>query len=98
MPQGQDENPDQKWKDQLDHSTAGFVLVNENFEFPDLLGAAYEYLIKFIADSAGKKAENSNPGRGRSPAGATYQTPGREHRLRSYGLFRWLFDTSTSIL
>ncbi|MEK7828056.1 MAG: N-6 DNA methylase, partial [Thermodesulfobacteriota bacterium] len=26
-----------------------------NFEFPDLLGAAYEYLIKFFADSAGKK-------------------------------------------
>ena len=31
-----------------------FVLVNNNFEFPDLLGAAYEYLIKFFADSAGK--------------------------------------------
>ncbi len=28
----------------------------ENLEFPDLLGAAYEYLIKFFADSAGKKA------------------------------------------
>lgn len=32
-----------------------FVLVNHNFEFPDLLGAAYEYLIKYFADSAGKK-------------------------------------------
>jgi type I restriction enzyme M protein len=31
-------------------------LKDENFEFPDLLGAAYEYLIKFFADSAGKKA------------------------------------------
>lgn len=31
-------------------------LRDENFEFPDLLGAAYEYLIKFFADSAGKKA------------------------------------------
>ncbi|MBU2513994.1 N-6 DNA methylase [bacterium] len=30
-------------------------LKNEDFEFPDLLGAAYEYLIKFFADSAGKK-------------------------------------------
>lgn len=30
-------------------------LVNDNFEFPDLLGAAYEYLIKYFADSAGKK-------------------------------------------
>ncbi len=28
-------------------------LRDENFEFPDLLGAAYEYLIKFFADSAG---------------------------------------------
>jgi type I restriction enzyme M protein len=32
-----------------------FVLVNDNFEFPDLLGAAYEYLIKFFADNSGKK-------------------------------------------
>ncbi|MCB2203860.1 type I restriction-modification system subunit M [bacterium] len=31
-------------------------LKDENFEFPDLLGAAYEYLIKYFADSAGKKA------------------------------------------
>src|SRR5208337_2528 len=30
-------------------------LGNDDFEFPDLLGAAYEYLIKFFADSAGKK-------------------------------------------
>lgn len=30
-------------------------LANHDFEFPDLLGAAYEYLIKFFADSAGKK-------------------------------------------
>ena len=30
-------------------------LSNDAFEFPDLLGAAYEYLIKYFADSAGKK-------------------------------------------
>ncbi|MEI6234473.1 MAG: N-6 DNA methylase [Planctomycetota bacterium] len=30
-------------------------LANGCFEFPDLLGAAYEYLIKYFADSAGKK-------------------------------------------
>ncbi|GGB54997.1 class I SAM-dependent DNA methyltransferase [Deinococcus soli (ex Cha et al. 2016)] len=30
-------------------------LLNEDFEFPDLLGAAYEYLVKQFADSAGKK-------------------------------------------
>ena len=48
--------PDQKWKDLLDHfNQPRFVLVNDNFEFPDLLGAAYEYLIKYFADSAGKK-------------------------------------------
>ena len=33
----------------------GISLSNEDFEFPDLLGAAYEYLIKYFADSAGKK-------------------------------------------
>ncbi|MHB8880891.1 MAG: type I restriction-modification system subunit M [Thermodesulfovibrionales bacterium] len=53
---GKTKIPDQKWKDLLDHfNQPRFVLVNENFEFPDLLGAAYEYLIKFFADSAGKK-------------------------------------------
>ncbi|MBC5772790.1 type I restriction-modification system subunit M [Pontibacter sp. KCTC 32443] len=30
-------------------------LKDSDFEFPDLLGAAYEYLIKYFADSAGKK-------------------------------------------
>ena len=53
---GKTKIPDQKWKDLLDHfNQPRFVLVNENFEFPDLLGAAYEYLIKYFADSAGKK-------------------------------------------
>lgn len=46
---------DQKWKDLLDHFNAFGPLVNDRFEFPDLLGAAYEYLIKYFADSAGKK-------------------------------------------
>ena len=32
-----------------------YKLTTENFEFPDLLGAAYEYLLKQFADSAGKK-------------------------------------------
>lgn len=31
-------------------------LKDSDFEFPDLLGAAYEWLIKHFADSAGKKA------------------------------------------
>ncbi len=32
-----------------------YRLRNDDFEFPDLLGAAYEYLIRDFADSAGKK-------------------------------------------
>ncbi|QSZ27624.1 type I restriction-modification system subunit M [Aceticella autotrophica] len=32
-----------------------YELLPSNFEFPDLLGAAYEYLLKEFADSAGKK-------------------------------------------
>lgn len=47
--------PDQKWIDLINHFNSMPALLNENFEFPDLLGAAYEYLIKFFADSAGKK-------------------------------------------
>ena len=66
---GRTKIPDQKWKDLLDHfSQPGLVLVNDNFEFPDLLGAAYEYLIKFFADSAGKK-------------GGEFYTPGEVVRL-----------------
>ncbi|MBA3899333.1 MAG: SAM-dependent DNA methyltransferase, partial [Bacteroidetes bacterium] len=30
-------------------------LTDDNLEFPDLLGAAYEFLIKYFADNAGKK-------------------------------------------
>lgn len=53
---GKTKIPNQKWKDLLDHfNQPQYVLVNDNFEFPDLLGAAYEYLIKYFADSAGKK-------------------------------------------
>ena len=39
----------------LIHHFNKYKLINENFEFPDLLGAAYEYLLKEFADSAGKK-------------------------------------------
>lgn len=47
---------DQRWIDLINHFNSNLPpLVNENFEFPDLLGAAYEYLIKYFADSAGKK-------------------------------------------
>lgn len=36
-------------------------LLDEDFEFPDLLGAAYEYLIGEFADSAGKKGVSFTP-------------------------------------
>lgn len=42
-------------KDMIDHFNEFPALVNENFEFPDLLGAAYEYLLKYFADESGKK-------------------------------------------
>ena len=45
---------DKKWRDLIDHFSE-FRLRNEDFEFPDLLGAAYEYLVRDFADSAGKK-------------------------------------------
>lgn len=40
---------------ELIHHFNKYRLTNDDFEFPDLLGAAYEYLIKDFADSAGKK-------------------------------------------
>jgi type I restriction enzyme M protein len=46
--------PDQKLRDLIRHFSK-YRLCNEDFEFPDLLGAAYEYLIGQFADSAGKK-------------------------------------------
>ena len=45
---------DRKWRDLIDRFSK-YRLRNEDFEFPDLLGAAYEYLIRDFADSAGKK-------------------------------------------
>ena len=51
---GQSKIPDLKLRQLITHF--GEVrLRNEDFEFPDLLGAAYEYLIAEFADSAGKK-------------------------------------------
>lgn len=40
---------------ELIHHFSDIELTEDNFEFPDLMGAAYEYLIKYFADSAGKK-------------------------------------------
>lgn len=46
---------DAKWIELINHFNRMPPLLNDNFEFPDLLGAAYEYLIKYFADTAGKK-------------------------------------------
>ncbi|MCX9157800.1 type I restriction-modification system subunit M [Niveibacterium sp. 24ML] len=51
---GQSKIPDIKLRQLITHF-ATYRLRNEDFEFPDLLGAAYEYLIGEFADSAGKK-------------------------------------------
>src|SRR6266508_4691366 len=51
---GQTTLSDQKLQQLVDHLER-YPLRNEDFEFPDLLGAAYEYQIGEFADSAGKK-------------------------------------------
>jgi len=58
---------DKKLQDLLSHFST-YRLRNEDFESPDLLGSAYEYLIKQFADSAGKK-------------GGEFYTPGEVVRL-----------------
>lgn len=45
---------DKKLQDLLSHFSK-YRLRNEDFDSPDLLGTAYEYLIKQFADSSGKK-------------------------------------------
>ncbi|MEV4178471.1 class I SAM-dependent DNA methyltransferase [Nonomuraea sp. NPDC049709] len=51
---GQSTISDKRLQQLIDHFHR-VRLRNEDFEFPDLLGAAYEYLIGEFADSAGKK-------------------------------------------
>lgn len=51
---GQSKIPDIRLRQLITHFGT-YRLRNEDFEFPDLLGAAYEYLIGEFADSAGKK-------------------------------------------
>ena len=51
---GQSKIPDIKLQQLITHFST-YRLRNEDFEFPDLLGAAYEYLIGEFADSAGKQ-------------------------------------------
>ncbi len=49
-----DKLPDNKLRDLLSHYNK-YRLRNSDFEQQDMLGTAYEYLIKMFADSAGKK-------------------------------------------
>jgi type I restriction enzyme M protein len=51
---GQSSMSDKKLRELITHFNK-VALVRQNFEFPDLLGAAYEYLVRDFADSAGKK-------------------------------------------
>jgi len=51
---GKSKLPDKRLRQLIDHFNK-VRLRNEDFEFPDLLGAAYEYLVGEFADSAGKK-------------------------------------------
>jgi len=51
---GQNKIPDVRLRQLITHFGI-HRLRNDDFEFPDLLGAAYEYLIGEFADSAGKK-------------------------------------------
>jgi type I restriction enzyme M protein len=51
---GQTRLSDQRLRDLIRHFSK-YRLRNEDFEFPDLLGDAYQYLIGRFADSAGKK-------------------------------------------
>lgn len=51
---GQSSMSDKKLRELITHFNKE-SLRQDRFEFPDLLGAAYEYLIRDFADSAGKK-------------------------------------------
>jgi type I restriction enzyme M protein len=51
---GQTSMSDKKLRELIMHFNK-IPLRKQDFEFPDLLGAAYEYLIRDFADSAGKK-------------------------------------------
>jgi type I restriction enzyme M protein len=51
---GKSKLPDKKLRELIVHFNK-HRLRNDDFEFPDLLGAAYEYLVGEFADSAGKK-------------------------------------------
>ena len=72
---------DKKLRDLLSHFSK-HRLRNSDFDQPDLLGAAYEYLIKMFADSAGKKGgEFYTPIRSGQAAGGPAKAPCRNAYL-----------------
>ena len=57
---GQSRLSDRKLRDLIQDFNR-YRLRNDDFAFPDLLGAAYEYLIGEFADSAPRRAVSSTP-------------------------------------
>ena len=51
---GETTMPDKDLRKLIDHFN-GHRLLDKDFQFPDLLGAAYEFMIKYFADNSGKR-------------------------------------------
>jgi type I restriction enzyme M protein len=51
---GETTMPDKDLKKLIDHFSI-YRLLDKDFQFPDLLGAAYEFMIKYFADNSGKR-------------------------------------------
>ena len=85
---GEFEIPDEKLRRLISHFNK-YRLLDDDFEFPDLLGAAYEYLISEFADSAGKKGGEFYTPRGVVQLMVRILDPKRRHvALRSH-LRQW---------
>jgi type I restriction enzyme M protein len=77
---------DKKLQDLITHFSQ-YRLRNEDFEHPDLLGTAYEYLIKMFADSSGKK-------------GGEFYTPAKEtiHDVKSFLMYSFNYNDDYNII
>jgi type I restriction enzyme M protein len=51
---GETTMPDKDLRKLIDHFN-NYRLLDKDFQFPDLLGAAYEFMIKYFADNSGKR-------------------------------------------
>ena len=80
---GQSRIPDQRLRDLIQHFSK-YRLRNEDFEFPDLLGAAYEYLIRDFAELRGQEGRRILHAAVRRPDDGTPGEARRRHaHLRS---------------